>query len=155
MVEMYASAGLFSSRRDARPVAKLLASLTLCALTSACAGNPFQDTKVDPASPVAAEVAKAGRTNQAYPSFASIPAAPKDMRPARQYGREAEAVVGERTDLERKTAPETWSLNGTDDFAAKARVDAGQEAAPENAGQTAAFANTQRKRATPPPPPKR
>jgi len=123
-----------------------------CALLSACV-NPFTEAKVDPNSPIAAEVAKVAHTHRAYPTFASIPPAPKDVRPPQQYGREAQATEGARADLDAKTAPETWSLTGTEGFAASAQSEAGPEAAPTGAGDTAAFANTQRKRATPPPPP--
>lgn len=152
---MYAPARLFSIRSAAGLIPGLIACASVGALLAGCAGNPFQDAKVDPASPVAAEVAKVARSNRAYPTFASIPPVPKDVRPAGQYGRQAQAVEQARTDLEQKTAPETWSLTGTEGFAAQARHEAGNEAAPTESGDAAAFANSQRKRATPPPPPPR
>ncbi|MFC3070109.1 hypothetical protein [Phenylobacterium soli] len=133
----------------------MIAGAGACAVLGGCAGNPFQDAKVDPASPVAAEVAKVAHANRAYPTFASIPPAPKDVRPAGQYGRQAKAVEQERAQLEQDTAPQTWSLGGTEGFAAQARREAGSEAAPQESGEAAAFANSQRKRATPPPPPQR
>jgi hypothetical protein len=151
---MYASARLFAIRRRIRPALSLLAGAGACALLSGCVGNPFADAKVDPTSPVAAEVAKVANTNRPYPTFASIPPIPKDIRPPRQYGREAGAIEQARADLEAKTAPETWSLTGTEAFAADARRAAGQEAAPAANGESADFAARQRKRATPPPPPK-
>lgn len=154
MAEMYAFASLFSIRRQIRPALGLIAGAGACALLSGCVGNPLADAQVDPASPVASEVARAARTNRAYPTFASIPNPPNDVRPARQYGRDAQAIEQARQDLEQKTAPETWSLTGTDDFAAQARREAGQEAAPTPSGDTDAFAAAQRKRAIPPPPPK-
>jgi hypothetical protein len=152
---MYASARLFSIRRHLRRAATLIAGVGACALLSACIGNPFADAKVDPDSPIASEVAKVAHEDRAYPTFASIPSVPKDLRPVRQYGREAQAIEQARADLEQKTAPETWSLTGTEAFAAKGRQDTGQEAAPTPSGATADFATTQRKRATPPPPPPR
>jgi hypothetical protein len=115
--------------------------------------NPFRDAQVDPNSPIAPEAARIGRMHADYPTFASIPAPPKDVRPVRQYGRDAQAVEAARADLERQTAPESWSLNDTEGFVAKGRAAAGTEAAPTASGETADFANTQRKRATPPPPP--
>ena len=151
---MYAPAHLFSIRRPIRPAARLFAGLSACALISGCVANPFEDAKVDPQSPVAAEVARVARSNTAYPTFASIPAVPKDLRPARQYGQQANAIKQAGQDLEQQTAPETWSLGESEAFAARARSEAGQEAAPTDTGATAAFANSQRKRATPPPPPK-
>jgi hypothetical protein len=155
MAEMYAFASLFSIRRQKRLASGLVAGAGACALLSGCVGNPFEDAKVDPASPVAPEVARVTRTNLAYPTFASIPNPPKDVRAPRQYGRDAQAIEQARQDLEQKTAPETWSLTGTEAFADQARREAGQEAAPTPSGEAEAFAAAQRKRATPPPPPKK
>lgn len=153
MAEMYATARLFSIRRQLRRAASLLAGVGACALLSACMANPFRDAQVNPDSPIAADVAKVAHENTVFPTFASIPPIPKDVRPVKQYGQAAKTVEQARADLEQKTAPESWSLANTDAFAAKAQRDAGQEAAPQPSGDTAAFATTQRKRATAPPPP--
>ena len=150
---MYAPARLFSIRRQIRLTAVLLVGSGACALLSACAVYQFEDAKVDPRSPVAGEVARVARANRTYPTFAGIPPMPKDVRPPKQYGREAQALEQARADLDAQTAPDTWSLSDTDSFAARARTEAGHEAAPADAGDTAAFVNSQRKRATPPPPP--
>lgn len=152
---MYASARLFSIRRPLRQAARLIAGAGACALVTGCIGNPFEDAKVDPQSPVAGEVARLAHADRAYPTFASIPPMPKDLRPAGQYGRAAKTLEQARADLEQKTAPENWSLSATEGFAAQARAEAGHEAAPEASGEANAFANSQRKRATPPPPPPR
>jgi hypothetical protein len=153
MADMYGCARLFSIRRRLRLGVSLVAGASVCALLAGCIGNPFADARIDPSSPVAADVARVANANRPYPTFASIPAKPKDLRPVRQYGRDAQAIEQAKADLEQKTAPETWSLADTEAFAAQAQRDAGQEAAPQVSGDTAAFANTQRKRATPPPPP--
>jgi hypothetical protein len=131
-----------------------LAGAGACALITGCVGNPFENAKVDPTSPVAAEVARVANTNRPYPTFASIPNAPKDVRAPRQYGAEASAIEAARNDLEQNTGPETWSLKDTEAFAEDARKVAGNEAAPRASGESADFAARQRKRATPPPPPK-
>jgi hypothetical protein len=151
---MYAPTRLFSIRRQIRLTAALLAGGGACALLSACVGNPFRAAEVNPNSPIAPEAARLANANRPYPTFASIPPMPKDVRPAPQYGREAHAILQSRADLEAQTAPETWSVTDTESFAAQAKREAGQEAAPTSSGDSAAFANTQRKRATPPPPPK-
>jgi len=153
MADMYGSARLFSIRRPLRRALSLAAGASACALVAGCISNPFGDAPIDPSSPVAADVARVANSNRPYPTFASIPAKPKDVRPVRQYGRDAQSIEQARADLEAKTAPETWSLNDTEAFAAQAQRDAGREAAPQANGDTAAFADTQRKRATPPPPP--
>jgi hypothetical protein len=154
MAEMHAFARLFSIRRQIRPALGLVMGAGACALLSGCMSNPFANAAVDPASPVAAEVARAANTTRPYPTFAGIPPVPKDVRPVRQYGQQVKTIQQARADLEARTAPETWSLNDPEAFAAQARRQAGQEAAPTANGDTDAFAARQRKRATPPPPPK-
>jgi hypothetical protein len=131
----------------------------LCAggalVLSGCAGNPLQDAQVDPRSPIAAEVARAARANTRYPTFADIPKRPADVRPLSAYGRAADELESARGDLERATAPETWTLGDTEAFAARARREAGPEVPPPTRADTEAFAAELRKRATPPPPPQR
>lgn len=150
---MYAVVRQFAIRTDLGSAARLTAGVGACLLLTACVVDPFKDAKVDPSSPVAAEVAKVARETRAYPKWTDIPAMPKDVRAPQAYGRQAQAVEQARADLEARTAPETWSLTGTEGFAAKAQHEAGAEAAPTGDEGTNAFATTLRKRATPPPPP--
>ncbi|HEX7885653.1 MAG TPA: hypothetical protein VF474_06720 [Phenylobacterium sp.] len=120
-------------------------------LLSGCIANPFRDTKIDPASPVAADVAKLTRQPGKSPGFASIPKAPDDIRPLPQYGVDAQTVLAQGEALTRATAAGTWTLQGTGDFAAKARSDAGPQIEPPKPGDADAFARALRERATPPP----
>jgi hypothetical protein len=136
----------------ANPSARLLAVAGACALTSGCVADPFKDSKVDPASPVAADVARMSRANTDYPSFSEIPALPKDVRPLRLFGQAAEDLKVAAVELEQATAPGTWTLNGTDEFAASARRDVGPELPPPSPSDAEAFARELRERATPPPP---
>ncbi len=152
---MNASVRLFVNARRNGMAARLLACAGAAALLCGCVGNPFKDAKVDPRSPVAAEVAKAARANKDYPSFSEIPAKPTDVRPLRMFGQAAEEVELARARLERETAPETWTLSNTEGFAASARTAAGPELPPADPRDTEAFADELRNRATPPPPPKR
>jgi hypothetical protein len=153
---MIDSSRLFVNARQLRRGSRLLAAAGAAALLSGCIGNPFGEAKVDPASPVAAEVAKAAHLNADYPSFNEIPKAPKDVRPARQFGVAAQTLDQAGAALDRATAPETWTLTGdTESFAGRARGDAGPELAPANPADTEAYVKELRKRATPPPPPKR
>lgn len=147
------------SRRFAAPIKAL--RLGVCAAgvaaTAGCAGgvaNPFATAPVDPASPIAAEVAATAASNKAFPSFNDIPKAPTDQRPAKAWGQAATQVEAARDKLERETAPETWSLSGTEAFAAQAARDSGQGEAPDAASDTEAFADSARRRATPPPSPR-
>ena len=70
-----------------------LAILAGSALLGGCVGNPFVDAKIDPNSPVAADVARVTRQDGKFPTFAGIPKTPTDIRPLAQYGRDANAVL--------------------------------------------------------------
>jgi len=148
-------ARLFVNARQGSAAARLLAAAGASALLAGCVGNPFDTSKVDPSSPVAGEVSRLTRTERDYPTFAEIPKKPTDVRPLRQFGRAADEVASAGAALEQATAPSTWTLSNTDSFAARARSDAGPEAAPADPRSTEAFADDLRRRATPPPPPKR
>jgi hypothetical protein len=134
-------------------VARLLGVASVAALVCGCA-SPIASAKVDPSSPVAADVAKLATADRDYPKFSEIPPKPTDVRPARVYGERAQAVTAAGAKLDAATGPGAWTLNATTSFAARARADAGPElGAPANT-DTEAFANSVRKRATPPPPAK-
>jgi len=150
---MYALVRQISIRVASRPIVRLLTTTGACATLASCVGNPFADAKVDPNSPLAAEVARVASTNRAWPKFSDIPPTPKDVRQPQQYGRAAEAVEQARSELEAETAPGTWSLTGTDAFAEQARAAAGAESAPQPSSATGDFVDSARRRATPPPPP--
>jgi hypothetical protein len=128
-------------------------------MTTACAGMGLSDTKIDPTSPVAADVGKMVKANAAFPKFSQIPPVPKDVRPPKAYGVAAAEVVKVRDELVAATEPNTWTLqsggDATSAFAGQARTAAGPELAPTDPAVTEAFAKELRKRATPPPPPKR
>ena len=148
-------ARLFVNARPAATAARGLAVAAAGALVCGCVGNPFAEAQVDPRSPVAAEVARAARTSTDFPSFAEIPVVPTDVRPIRMYGDAAREVELVRAELERATAPGTWTLQNTEAFAERARRDVGPEIAPAEPRDTEAYADELRRRATPPPPPKR
>lgn len=132
--------------------AALLAVGAACLLSAGCVGNPFAGGKVDPASPVAADVARLGRQPGKAPTFASIPNPPTNARPAAQYGRDAKRTLSAGEALVAATEPGTWTLQGTQAFAEAARRDAGPAVEPAKPGDADAFAKAQRDRATPPPP---
>ena len=152
---MHVRSSLFVNTHAGQVAAKLLASLAACALLSACVANPFVDAQVDPRSPVAAEVAKSVHADASYPTFRGIPATPKDVRPHRQYGRQAALTEKDAADLITATGDTTWTLTNSETFATAARIDAGPVLPPVQPADTAAFAKDLKARATPPPPPKR
>jgi hypothetical protein len=138
--------------------ARLLACAGACVLTSACGGGLLSQTRIDPASPVAGDVAKLSRANRAFPKFSQIPPVPKDVRSPRAFGVAAAATTKVRDEIIRKTEPGAWTLQGgesTNAFAGEARTAAGPELHATDPAVTEAFARELRKRATPPPPPKR
>ena len=149
---MHVRSSLFVNVRRPRLAARLVASAAACALLAACVGNPFEDAKVDPRSPVAAEVASAVRPNAAYPTFAGLPPIPKDVRPHQQYGQAAAQIAQAGRELEQATADDTWTLSNTETFAAEAQAGIGPAIEPPQSADTEAFTKALRKRATPPPP---
>jgi hypothetical protein len=152
---MHSRSSLFVNVRPRRQAARLVAGAAACTLLCGCVGNPFEDAKVDPRSPIAAEVPKSVRPNAPYPTFAAIPPVPKDVRPHKQYGQAAAKVEKDGSDVVAATAPSTWTLDGTDFFATQARSAAGPVPPPVQPGDTEAFARDQKARATSPPPPPR
>jgi len=153
---MNASLPLFVNALKSAPAARGLACACAVALLGGCMGNPFATAAVDPASPVAADVARMARATAKYPTFADIPPVPADQRPLREFGRAADQLELAGTRLERDTAPGTWTLDGTQGFAARAKGQAGP-ADPTDASTAAAseaFARQLRERATPPPLPR-
>jgi hypothetical protein len=131
--------------------ARFLGVAVTAAVLSGCAGGPIASVKVDPGSPVAPEVAKMARAASAYPKFSDIPPEPTEVRPPQVYGERARVLVDARDQLAAATAPNTWTLGNTQSFLSGARTEAGPDLPPANS-DTAAFANTVRKRATQPPP---
>jgi hypothetical protein len=131
------------------------AGVSLFGVLSGCVTAPFHDAKVDPRSPIAAEVAKTVNPDAPYPTFATFPAKPKDLRPARQYGRAAAAVESEAAKIIKATSEESWTLTDAEGFAAQARAEAGPAAPAAIPGDAEAFAKQQKARANPPSPVKR
>lgn len=133
-----------------------LACVCGAALLSGCAASPFTTAQVDPASPVAAEVARMARASTDYPSFSEIPPLPADQRPLREFGRAADQLELAAANLDRDTAPGTWTLTGTERFVsrAQAQVAPGGESDASTTAASEAFARQIRERATPPPLPR-
>lgn len=132
---------------------RLLLCLGAAATLGACASNPLADAPVDPTSPVAANVAAIANTRRPFPEFSSIPKRPTDERPVAAWASAAGEVQQTSAELARQTAPETWTLQNTETFAAQAQAAVRDEPASQRAGgDTEAFAREQRERATPPPP---
>ena len=133
-------------------LARPLALVAGCAVLSGCVSTPFREAVIDPKSAVAGDVERLTRGEGKFPTFADIPATPKDVRPLAQFGVAARSLTVAGDDLMRATAPETWTLQATEAFVEKARRDVGPEIEPPKPGDAEAFARELRERATPPPP---
>ncbi|MEP6967203.1 MAG: hypothetical protein ABI906_03905 [Pseudomonadota bacterium] len=87
-----------------------------------------------------------------YPTFCSIPQAPTDVRDAAAFKADVVATRLAGARLVRTTAPDTFSVSGTEAFAAGARQDAAPPPPITTPSQadTAAFVKASKARATPP-----
>lgn len=130
------------------------APLALALLAGGCASVP-------PAPTPGTEAAVAGvetltGASRSYPKFSDIPNLPVDERPLAAWGEAAREVIADGEALASGGAEETWTLRGTEAFAAGALTASGPAAPTVSATASAdAFAREVRKRATPPPPPVR
>jgi hypothetical protein len=143
---------IFMNAGNRHLAARILGVASTAALLSACADFTVASVKVDPNSAIAPEVAKVAAAQKSYPKFSDIPPAPTDVRPPQQYGQRARDVVAAGAQLDAATAPSTWALSNTQGFTAQARRQVGPDLNAGTAADTETFANTVRKRATPPPP---
>jgi len=139
---------------ETRKIVRVALIVGLAAGATACA-NPFKTAQVDPASPIAAQVAAAAKAKGPHRKFTDIPAIPTDVPNANQV---RAAVVKQQAAgdaLTKAVAPNTWELKDTEAYASKARSDVRAPAleAPTDADRanTDAFAKAARGRASAPP----
>lgn len=150
-LRLFACSSLGASARG------LLGCAAIAVLLAGCVSNPFAEAKVDSNSAVADDVARMARESRTYPSFADIPPPPTGQRPVASWGKAADQLEVAGAQLDRNTAPNTWTLGGTDRFVARARAQAGPDIGTSGASTTPsseAFAKELRERATPPPSPR-
>ena len=100
---------------------------------------------VNPASPIAADAAKAEHVAGPVPSFASVPPKPGDIPPPSAYKAQVVDLVADRRGLNRWSAanpPAVEDAKVSEAYAAAQRRRVGDEAAvsPEKQGETEAFA---------------
>lgn len=153
---MNASLRLFAKLSAGPARGGVAACVALGALLGGCAGNPFAEAPIDPASPVAEDISRMVKASRQDPTFASIPPVPKEERKLADWGKAADQLEIAGAKLDRETAPNTWTLTGTEGFAARARSQAGPDLDTSTSTTTAseAFAKELRERATPPPSPR-
>ena len=110
----------------------------------------FHTAAVDPASPVYQDVMKATRTPGPFPTFASIPKMPTDIRPVSAWAADVAEVKADKASLAAAISDMPPAPTDTEAFAAEAKAQA-QAPAPAAASDTEADAQSLRARATPPP----
>lgn len=120
--------------------------------------EPGTNATINPASPAAAEVARALASPGPWPTFDGIPMVPADVRNSAAWRAAIEDQQAEGLFTARNGAADTWSLTATAAFEAQARAEANPLGlhAPTDAeiAESEAYARTLRKRATPPPSPR-
>jgi hypothetical protein len=124
-----------------------------------CANIPGDRTfafgGVDPASPLAGEVAEASRSPGRYPKLNQIPPLPTDVRPVSAWKAAVVSEWARKDQLEASTAAIPFTLSHTDEYASSARSRISSvmalQAPADAEARTEAFAAAERARATPPP----
>ncbi|HWA61445.1 MAG TPA: hypothetical protein VG939_08720 [Caulobacteraceae bacterium] len=130
-------------------VAALLLAGTAQAATPAACAAPAAPPPLPP------DLVAAAARPHPWPTFCGIPAIPHDIRPATAWKGDVVGLRETGQALVRASDESTFTLNGTDAFAAEARREAApppQITSPE--GDTEAFVNSAKARATPPPRPR-
>lgn len=130
----------------------------LCVLSAACVSvDPF-DRTADPTSPAAARVEALARANTEFPRWADFPDAPRNVPTAADIRNRVMGLEADETRLNTELAAIVWTL-GPDDLEPWAertrnRMDLrlAQTLDPEAAADARAWAESQRRRAVPPPP---
>ncbi|MCE3288756.1 MAG: hypothetical protein K0R83_768 [Caulobacter sp.] len=127
---------------------------------AACASprRPFAEVPVNPTSPAKADIEAVLAEPGDFPTFAAIPAPPADLPTPEALKAQVEDQTAEGQYVVNSTAPETWDLDASDAFAARAMADAdvGGIRPPTDAeiAESEAFAAAARARAKAPPKPK-
>lgn len=135
-----------------------LGALSLAGCATPTVRSPFVQAPINKTSPAAGQIEAVMARPGTFPTFAAIPPIPADLPDpavlkARIEDQQAEGLYTTRT-----AAPETWYLDDSDAFAARARAEAELgDIHPPTAAEMAeseAFARALRERAKPPPRPR-
>lgn len=134
------------------------AGLTALAACVSVPNEPYANAAVDQNSSAAAQVADGAAQNAPFPTFASIPQAPGDVRSVEGWNIAVSGTEAERAQLLAETAPSTFSLTNTEGFIAEQRSTIAYNPADvppaDQAAISTAWAKAMRARATPPPRPR-
>jgi hypothetical protein len=129
------------------------------AATAAALGGALAAQAATPAtpptpSPVTTAAIADARKPAPWPTFASVPPAPTDVRPAKAWKSAVMTTRGEGAELALAAAAEPWTLHDSEGWANQERAAATpppQITASSSPADTEAYAAALRARATPPP----
>lgn len=144
-------------RAAATAVLAIAAAFGGMTLSGCATGASLTPTAVDTRSPVAARIAREAGTEARRPTFADIPATPRDVPTVAQYDQLVLQQRGQGAALNQwpvQNPPMNTDMAG---FVAEARAalaPAGPPPTTEEAAASARFVAEQRARATAPPPPR-
>jgi hypothetical protein len=138
---------------NGRPTIFVSVAAALLGLAVGARAQPVLDPPPAP-SPAPATVAamSAAEASSPYPTFAAIPAFPKDVRPLSAWKTAVMAIKASGADIEAQAAATPWTLANTEAWAADERAIATPPPPIPGGGDTEAFVAAMRARATPPPP---
>lgn len=133
----------------------LCAAATLGGCMTSPLLEPYGQEAVDPGSSAAAVIAAEAARPAEFPTFASIPQVPTDVRSEGQWRGAVAGTEKDRARLLAAVAASTWTLSDTEAFARRARaalgIDPADIPAADTTAATEAWARQMRARATPPP----
>ncbi len=134
------------------------ASLVVSGCMSVPSVEPYGDAPIDASSAAAAQISAEAAQPGVWPTFASIPETPADVRTPAEWNMAVTDTESTRAQLLAATAPSAFSLSGSEAFAQAIRAQVGFDPADiptaADAAATEAFAAAMRARATPPPRPR-
>ena len=137
---------------SAAAVAMLVLGAGLAA--PAAAQPTLTPPRAGPPNPATERAIAEARTSGAYPTFASIPPLPTDVRPLAGWRASVRAIQRDGAELTQMAAAEPWTLGDTEGWASQERAEAAPPppiTAPSSQADTEAFAAALRARAMPPP----
>jgi len=130
----------------------IFASAAAAALGGALAAHAATPSPTQ--SPATTAAIAEARKSAHWPTFASVPPAPTDVRPAKAWKSAVMTTRGEGAELALAAAAEPWTLHDSEGWANEERDAATpppQITAASSAADTEAYAAALRARATPPP----
>jgi hypothetical protein len=137
------------------PAAAVVLAILGAGLAAPAGAQPvLTPPRAGPPNPATEQAIAAARQSAAYPTFASIPPLPTDVRPLASWKSAVMTVRDDGAALTEMAAAEPWTLSDTDGWAGRERAEAAPPPPVTTASSQAdseAYAAALRARAIPPP----